>query len=94
MSKMTKMRIGEYLIKRLKQLGVKHLFGVPGDFNLKFLDLVEDDEGIEWIGGCNELNIGYAADGYARVNKIGVSYNFFILLRHIVLICHILRQNY
>ncbi|CAB4419094.1 unnamed protein product [Rhizophagus irregularis] len=71
MSKMTKMRIGEYLIKRLKQLGVKHLFGVPGDFNLKFLDLVEDDEGIEWIGGCNELNIGYAADGYARINKIG-----------------------
>jgi thiamine pyrophosphate-dependent acetolactate synthase large subunit-like protein len=78
MTKMAKMKIAEYLIKRLKQLGVKHLFGVPGDFNLKFLDVVEDDEGIEWIGGCNEMNIGYAADGYARVNKIGVS---FILLR-------------
>lgn len=83
------MRIGEYLIKRLKQLGVKHLFGVPGDFNLKFLDLVEDEEGIEWVGGCNELNVGYAADGYARVNKLGVSYNFLFLLRHIVLTCQL-----
>ncbi|GES96150.1 alpha-keto acid decarboxylase family protein [Rhizophagus clarus] len=65
------MKVAEYLIKRLKQLGVRHIFGVPGDFNLKFLDLIEDEEGIDWIGGCNELNAGYAADGYARVNKIG-----------------------
>ncbi len=73
MTKMAKMRVAVYLIKRLKQLGVKHLFGLPGDFNLEFLSLVEDEEGIEWIGGCNELNSGYVADGYARVNKISVS---------------------
>ncbi|THH20547.1 hypothetical protein EW146_g826 [Bondarzewia mesenterica] len=65
--------IGAYLLERLTQLGVTSMFGVPGDFNLGFLDLVEDHEKIEWIGNCNELNAAYAADGYARVkvNSIG-----------------------
>ncbi|KAF8635899.1 hypothetical protein AX15_000078 [Amanita polypyramis BW_CC] len=50
------------------------MFGVPGDFNLGFLDLVEDHPTIKWVGNCNELNAAYAADGYARVkeNSIGV----------------------
>jgi len=29
--------VGEYLLLRLKQIGVDHLFGVPGDFVLGFL---------------------------------------------------------
>ncbi|KAI0051089.1 pyruvate decarboxylase [Auriscalpium vulgare] len=61
--------VGAYLLERLRQLGVKSLFGVPGDFNLGFLDLVEDHPDIDWVGNCNELNAAYAADGYARVNK-------------------------
>ncbi|KAF5338902.1 hypothetical protein D9611_008753 [Ephemerocybe angulata] len=69
-----KVSIGNYLLTRLAQLGVKSMFGVPGDFNLGFLDLVEDHPDIEWIGNCNELNAAYAADGYARVknNSLGV----------------------
>ncbi|KAF8580115.1 pyruvate decarboxylase [Ramaria rubella] len=59
--------IGQYLLTRLAQLNVKSMFGVPGDFNLGFLDLVEDHESIEWVGNCNELNAAYAADGFARV---------------------------
>lgn len=59
--------IGNYLLERLSQIGVQSLFGVPGDFNLGFLDLVEDNPKIDWIGNCNELNAAYAADGYARV---------------------------
>jgi pyruvate decarboxylase len=61
--------IADYLLKRLEQLGVKHMFGVPGDFNLAFLDYVEDFPTIDWVGNCNELNAAYAADGYARVNE-------------------------
>ncbi|KAL0563434.1 hypothetical protein V5O48_018634, partial [Marasmius crinis-equi] len=61
--------IGDYLLARLEQLGVKSMFGVPGDFNLGFLDLVEDHPTIDWIGNCNELNAAYAADGYARVKE-------------------------
>jgi pyruvate decarboxylase len=45
------------------------MFGVPGDFNLGFLDYVEDHPKIEWAGNCNELNASYAADGYARVKE-------------------------
>ncbi|KAJ2935191.1 hypothetical protein H1R20_g1938, partial [Candolleomyces eurysporus] len=64
--------IGNYLLARLTQLGVTHMFGVPGDFNLAFLDLVEDHPSIEWVGNCNELNSAYAADGYARVKNQGL----------------------
>ncbi|KAI0631964.1 pyruvate decarboxylase [Trametes polyzona] len=66
--------VGQYLVERLVQLGVTKMFGVPGDFNLGFLDFVEDHPKIDWVGDCNELNASYAADGYARVNegKIGV----------------------
>jgi pyruvate decarboxylase len=62
-------RVGEYLLERLVQLGVTTLFGVPGDFNLGFLDLVEDHPKIHWAGNCNELNAAYAADGFARVKE-------------------------
>ena len=56
-------------IERLVQVGVTHIFGVPGDFNLAFLDHVDDSPSIEWVGCCNELNASHAADGYARVSE-------------------------
>ncbi|KAL6302020.1 pyruvate decarboxylase [Sparassis latifolia] len=61
--------IGQYLVERLVQLGVTQMFGVPGDFNLGFLDFVEDHPKMQWVGNCNELNAAYAADGYARVKE-------------------------
>ncbi|KAI0035188.1 pyruvate decarboxylase [Vararia minispora EC-137] len=64
--------VGGYLLERLAQLGVQSVFGVPGDFNLGFLDLVDDHPKLEWIGNCNELNASYAADGYARVKPKSV----------------------
>ena len=67
-----KITIAEYLLKRLKEVNVEHMFGVPGDYNLGFLDYVEDSKDIEWVGSCNELNAGYAADGYARLRGFGV----------------------
>lgn len=60
--------IGDFLNLRLKQMGIQHLFGVPGDFNLSYLEQVEADPQLEFIGNCNELNAAYAADGYARIN--------------------------
>lgn len=62
--------VSRYIMQRLKQAGVDHLFGVPGDYVLDFLDEVLASP-IRWIGTCNELNAGYAADGYARMNGIG-----------------------
>ncbi|KAJ5661742.1 pyruvate decarboxylase-like protein [Penicillium maclennaniae] len=40
-----------------------------GDYNLASLDYVAK-AGLRWIGNCNELNAGYAADGYARIHGI------------------------
>ncbi len=62
--------VGQYLLDRLKDYGVRHVFGVPGDYNLEFLDLIEDDPGLEWVGNCNELNGAYASDGYGRINSM------------------------
>ncbi len=64
------MTVGAYLLKRLEQLGVKHIFGVPGDFVLGFFDQIVESN-IELVNTCNELNAGYAADGYGRINGIG-----------------------
>lgn len=64
--------ISRYLLYRLKEAGINHLFGVPGDYNLDFLDEVMESP-IKWVGNCNELNAGYAADGYARLNGIGAA---------------------
>ena len=64
--------IGGYLAQRLQEIGVKHYFTVPGDYNLILLDEFIKNKNLQLIGCCNELNAGYAADGYARANGIGV----------------------
>jgi len=63
-------RIGEYLIQRLHDLGVRHVFGVPGDYVLGFFDqLVHSD--LEVINTCDEQSAGFAADAYARLRGAG-----------------------
>ncbi|KAL7420001.1 hypothetical protein Q5752_004964 [Cryptotrichosporon argae] len=64
---MSQIELATYIVERLKQCGVKQVFGVPGDYNLAFLDYIEGDPALEWVGNANELNAAYAADGYARV---------------------------
>jgi alpha-keto-acid decarboxylase len=59
--------VGDYLLDRLVELGVTEVFGVPGDYNLEFLDHIVAHPDIRWIGNANELNAGYAADGYGRL---------------------------
>ncbi|KAK8961031.1 Pyruvate decarboxylase 4 [Platanthera guangdongensis] len=63
--------LGGHLARRLVQIGVRDVFSVPGDFNLTLLDHLIEEPGLNNIGCCNELNAGYAADGYARANGVG-----------------------
>jgi len=49
--------VAEYLFKRLHQLGVRSVHGVPGDYNLVALDYVPKCD-LRWVGNCNELNAG------------------------------------
>ncbi|CAG8909689.1 unnamed protein product [Penicillium egyptiacum] len=64
------MHLAEYLFRRIHQLGIRSIFGVPGDYNLTSLDYIAPC-GLNWVGNVNELNGGYAADGYARIKGIG-----------------------
>jgi indolepyruvate decarboxylase len=66
-----KQPIGEFLLRRLQEAGIRHIFGVPGDYNLEFMQQLEDRGEPAWIGNCNELNASYATDAYARINGLG-----------------------
>jgi pyruvate decarboxylase len=51
--------VAEYLYRRLYELGVRSVHGVPGDYNLVALDYLSKC-GLSWVGNCNELNAGMA----------------------------------
>lgn len=62
--------IGHYLLTRLYQHGVHHLFGVPGDYILRFYQQMYDSP-IRHIGTTREDTAAFAADGYARCSGLG-----------------------
>lgn len=64
--------IADYLLQRLSEIGVAQLFGVPGDFIMPVFERIGSSQ-VQHIGCCNELNAGYAADGYARVQGVGAA---------------------
>jgi indolepyruvate decarboxylase len=62
--------IGQYLIRRLHEYGVRDVFGIPGDYVLAFYAMMEKSP-LRLIGCTREDCAGFAADAYARVNGIG-----------------------
>jgi indolepyruvate decarboxylase len=65
--------VSAYIITRLKQLGLEHMFAVPGDYAGPFLTTLDEEGSIARIPNINELGSGYAADGYARYRGIGAA---------------------
>ncbi|HTG44868.1 MAG TPA: thiamine pyrophosphate-binding protein, partial [Verrucomicrobiae bacterium] len=66
--------VANYLLIRLKQAGLKHMFAVPGDYASPFLQALDAaGSGIVRVPTINELGSGYAADGYARFKGIGAA---------------------
>lgn len=63
--------IGMHIIQRLYSNGVRHIFGVPGDYILNFFDMIERSD-IDMICTSDEQGAGFAADAYARLNGLGV----------------------
>ena len=63
--------VGKYLVERLTQLGLEHLFSIAGDYSIEWVNSYVEPSGIKVIEEVNELNAGYAADGYARLKGIG-----------------------
>ena len=64
--------IGQYLLHQLHRRGVRHIFGVPGDYVLRLYSLIEASP-MEHVGTCREDGAGFAADAYARVNGLGAA---------------------
>lgn len=64
--------VASYLIQRLYDLGVRHIFGVPGDFVLGFYHELIQSNKLKVINTCDEQGAGFAADAYARINGLGV----------------------
>lgn len=68
---MEKIKVADYLVQELNKLGINDFFGLPGDYNFNVLYAIGDNPNTNWVGCTNELNAGYAADGYARINGYG-----------------------
>ena len=62
--------IGSYLLNRLAEEGVTHVFGVPGDYVLGFYDLLVHSQ-VKHVGTTREDTAAFAADGYARCRGMG-----------------------
>ena len=62
--------ISSYLIHKLYEHGVRHIFGVPGDYVLGFYKELENSQ-LEVINTSDEQGAGFAADAYARVSGLG-----------------------
>lgn len=66
----TSLTIGQYLINQLHAYGVRHVFGIPGDYVLGFYDQLSKSK-LRLINTCDEQGAGFAADAYARVKGLG-----------------------
>jgi TPP-dependent 2-oxoacid decarboxylase len=64
--------VGNYLIQRLYDHDVRHIFGVPGDFVLGFYQELIQSNKLKVINTCDEQGAAFAADAYARINGLGV----------------------
>jgi indolepyruvate decarboxylase len=62
--------IGQYLIRRLQDYGIRDVFGIPGDYILAFYGLLEKSP-LRVVGCTREDNAGFAADAYARIHGMG-----------------------
>lgn len=65
------MLVSRFLVERLENAGVRHIFGLPGDYVLDFYKDLWDNKKIDVINNTDENHAGFAADAYARVNGIG-----------------------
>ena len=65
------MPLGQFLFEYLYRSGVRHSFGIPGDFALPTFTWLEKSK-ILSITMTHEPAAGFAADAYSRINGIGL----------------------
>jgi indolepyruvate decarboxylase len=65
------MPLGQFLFEYLYRRGVRHSFGIPGDFVLPTFTWLDKSK-IRSITMTHEPAAGFAADAYSRINGIGL----------------------
>ena len=65
-----KYSVSDYLIERIYEKGVRHIFGIPGDYVLSFYSKLSKGP-LQVINTCDEQGAGFAADAYARIKGLG-----------------------
>ena len=63
--------MGQFLFEYLYRRGVRHSFGIPGDFALPTFKWLEKSN-IQSVTVTHEPSAGFAADAYSRINGIGL----------------------
>ena len=69
---MPRMNLGEFLFSHLRSRGVRHCFGIPGDYILPLYKALEQTEGVDHVVGTHEPCAAFTADAYARQSGLGV----------------------
>lgn len=62
-------KVSDYVIKRLEETGVQHMFMIPGGGAMHLNDSLGKSEKIEYICTQHEQAAAIAAEAYARVNN-------------------------
>ena len=65
-------QLADHLFRRLEELGVSHVFGVPGESALGLFDALGKSN-LETVVLTYEPSVGYAADAYSRLQGLGVA---------------------
>lgn len=62
-------KLSDYVIKRLEEIGVKHMFMLPGGGAMHLNDSLGKSKKIQFVGCLHEQACAIAAEAYARVNN-------------------------
>jgi indolepyruvate decarboxylase len=69
-----RMPLGDFLVAYLRRIGVKRIFGIPGDLVLRLFSQLGDRGRWQIVTLSHEPSVGFAADGYARATgALGVA---------------------
>jgi indolepyruvate decarboxylase len=69
-----RMPLGGFLVAYLRRLGVKRMFGIPGDLVLRLFSQLGERGRWQIVTLSHEPAVGFAADGYARATgSLGVA---------------------
>jgi len=61
--------VGQYLLKAVKAIGIQTVYGIPGDFIIKFFKQIEQDPELKLVSLSHEPSVGFAAIGAARATQ-------------------------